>query len=140
MNSLKIQVHKCCVQKLFFCFGIQNNICTQHVLNLYFSGNSMNNLLPCWRKNEGFWKRFTCMTSQFPEFLKSNFWQVFDIRPNCALGRVNGQKKVVLRALFFQLCECVCLWCAYVISACQKIVLVVGKFHGWVTFQVCSCS
>ena len=32
------------------------------------------------------------------------------------------------------------LWCAYVISACQKIVLVVGKFHGWVTFQVCSCS
>ena len=36
----------CCVQKLFFCFrfDIQNNICTQHVLNLYFSGNSMNNL------------------------------------------------------------------------------------------------
>ena len=27
-----------------FCFDIQNNICTQHVLNLYFSGNSMNNL------------------------------------------------------------------------------------------------
>ena len=41
------QKHKfrtCCVQKLFFCFDIQNNICTQHVLNLYFSGNSMNNL------------------------------------------------------------------------------------------------
>ena len=37
----------CCVQKLVFCFcfDIQNNICTQHVLNLYFSGNSMNNLL-----------------------------------------------------------------------------------------------
>ena len=36
----------CCVQKLFFCFcfDIQNNICTQHVVNLYFSGNSMNNL------------------------------------------------------------------------------------------------
>ena len=34
-----------CVQKLFFCFDIQNNICTQHVLNLYFSGDSMNNLL-----------------------------------------------------------------------------------------------
>ena len=35
-----------CVQKLFFCFcfDIQNNICTQHVVNLYFSGNSMNNL------------------------------------------------------------------------------------------------
>ena len=30
---------------LFFCFDIQNNIiCTQHDLNLYFSGNSMNNL------------------------------------------------------------------------------------------------
>jgi hypothetical protein len=28
----------------FFCFDIQNNICTQHVANLYFSGNSMNNL------------------------------------------------------------------------------------------------
>ena len=27
-----------------FCFDIQNNICTQHVLNLYFSGNSMKNL------------------------------------------------------------------------------------------------
>ena len=36
----------CCVQKLFFCFcfDIQNNICTQHVVNLYFSGNWMNNL------------------------------------------------------------------------------------------------
>ena len=28
-----------------FCFDIQNNICTKHVLNLYFLGNSMNNLL-----------------------------------------------------------------------------------------------
>ena len=27
-----------------FCFDIQNNIGMQHVLNLYFSGNSMNNL------------------------------------------------------------------------------------------------
>ena len=26
-------------------FDIQNNICTQHVVNLYFSWNSMNNLL-----------------------------------------------------------------------------------------------
>ena len=34
-----------CVQKLFFCFDIQNNNCTQHVGNLFFSGNSMNNLL-----------------------------------------------------------------------------------------------
>ena len=33
--------------KIVFCFrfDIQNNICTQHVLNLYFSGNSMSNLL-----------------------------------------------------------------------------------------------
>ena len=30
---------------LFFCFDIQNNICTQHVVNLYFLGNSMNNIL-----------------------------------------------------------------------------------------------
>ena len=35
----------CCVQKLFlFCFDIQNNICTQHVVNQYLSGNSINNL------------------------------------------------------------------------------------------------
>ena len=31
-------------KKCFFCFDIQTNICTQHVLNLYFSGNSMTNL------------------------------------------------------------------------------------------------
>ena len=41
----KYKFRTCCVQKLFFCFDIQKNICTQHVLNLYFSGNSMNNLL-----------------------------------------------------------------------------------------------
>ena len=42
----KYKFTTCCVQKLFFCFcfDIQNNICTQHVVNLYFSGNSMNNL------------------------------------------------------------------------------------------------
>ena len=34
-----------CTKIVFwFCFDIQNNICTQHVLNLYFSCNSMNNL------------------------------------------------------------------------------------------------
>ena len=43
----KYKFTTCCVQKLFFCFHIQNNICTQHVVNLYFSGNSMNNLLSC---------------------------------------------------------------------------------------------
>ena len=43
----KYKFRTCCVQKLFFCFcfEIQNNICTQHVVNLYFSWNSMNNLL-----------------------------------------------------------------------------------------------
>jgi hypothetical protein len=42
----KYKLTTCCVQKLFFCFcfDIQNNICTQHVVNLYFSWNSMNNL------------------------------------------------------------------------------------------------
>ena len=35
-----------CLQKLFcFCFDIQNNICTQHVFKLYFSWNSVNDLL-----------------------------------------------------------------------------------------------
>ena len=30
--------------KIVFCFDIQNNICTQQVVNLYFSLNSMNNI------------------------------------------------------------------------------------------------
>ena len=33
-----------CVQNFLFCFDFQNNICTQDVLNLYFSGDSMKNL------------------------------------------------------------------------------------------------
>ena len=33
-----------CTQ-IVFCFDIQNNLCTQHVLNLYFYCNSMNSLL-----------------------------------------------------------------------------------------------
>ena len=50
---------------MVFCFDIKNNICTQNFLNLYFSCNSMNNLLSyCgkwlnWFKNENFWHRFT---------------------------------------------------------------------------------
>jgi hypothetical protein len=42
----KYKFTTCCVQKLFFClfFDILNNICTQHVVILYFAGNSMNNL------------------------------------------------------------------------------------------------
>ena len=43
-STRKIQVQKTLRIKIFLCFGIQKNICTQHVLNLYFSGNSMNNL------------------------------------------------------------------------------------------------
>ena len=42
--SQKYKFRICCVQKLFFCFDIPNNICKQQVLNLYFSGNWMNNL------------------------------------------------------------------------------------------------
>ena len=67
----KYKFTTCCVQKFFFCFcfDIPNNICTQHVVKLYFSWNSMNNLLSyCginWCKNEGFWKRFTCKSSHF---------------------------------------------------------------------------
>ena len=33
----------CCVQS-FFVLTFKNNICTQQVVNLYFSGNSMSNL------------------------------------------------------------------------------------------------
>ena len=44
LNSLKNKSSEHVVNKNCFCFDIQNNICTQHVLNLYFSGNSMNNL------------------------------------------------------------------------------------------------
>ena len=45
-NSPKFRT--CCVQKLCFCFDIQNNICTQHVLKLYLSCHSMNNLSSYW--------------------------------------------------------------------------------------------
>ena len=43
----KYKFRACCIQKLFFsdfCFGIQNNVCTQYVLKWYFSCNSKNNL------------------------------------------------------------------------------------------------
>ena len=47
ISSEKYKFRTSCVQKLFFCFrfDIQNNICTQCVLKLYFLYNSMNNLL-----------------------------------------------------------------------------------------------
>ena len=39
-STRKIQVQNMLCTKIVFCFcfGIQNNFCTQHVLNLYFSG------------------------------------------------------------------------------------------------------
>ena len=42
----KYKFATCCVQNLFIClfFYIQSNICAQHVVSLYFSWNSMNNL------------------------------------------------------------------------------------------------
>ena len=40
----KYKLKTCCVQVLFWMSKQKNNFCTQHVVNLYFSGNSMNNL------------------------------------------------------------------------------------------------
>ena len=40
----KYKFTTCCVQILFWMSKQKNNFCTQHVVNLYFSGNSMNNL------------------------------------------------------------------------------------------------
>jgi hypothetical protein len=47
-STRKIQVQNMLCTKIVFCFDIQNNFCTQHVLNLHFSywtHDSMNNLL-----------------------------------------------------------------------------------------------
>ena len=41
----KYKFTTCCVQILFWMSKQKNNFCTQHIVNLYFSGNSMNNLL-----------------------------------------------------------------------------------------------
>ena len=47
-STRKIQVENTLCTKIVFCFGIQNNCCAQHVLNLYFSytisQESINNL------------------------------------------------------------------------------------------------
>ena len=45
LNSPKNTSSEHVVYKYCFECQNQNNFCTQHVLNLYFSGNSMNNLL-----------------------------------------------------------------------------------------------
>ena len=43
LNSPKSSAEHVVYKKCFFCLDIQNNICSQHVLNLCFSCNSMNN-------------------------------------------------------------------------------------------------
>jgi hypothetical protein len=66
-----------CTQIVFcFCFDVQNNLCTQHVLslqfsscfhelNLYFNEQSFVILWVSWCKNKCFWKRFTCTVHIF---------------------------------------------------------------------------
>ena len=44
-NNYKYRTQRSKSFSSLFCFDIQNNICTQHVANLYFSGNSMKNIL-----------------------------------------------------------------------------------------------
>jgi hypothetical protein len=68
-STRKIQVQNMLCTKNVFCFDIQNNFCTLHVLLvffLYWTCNSMNNLSSYCEltefKNECFWHRFTCIT------------------------------------------------------------------------------
>ena len=51
----KYKFRTCCVQILFWTSKQKqkNNFCTQHVLNLYILGNSMNNLLSYCGLTEG---------------------------------------------------------------------------------------
>ena len=52
-----------CTQ-IVFCFDIQNNLCTQHVLLMFracsFHEQSFVMLWVSWCKNKYLWKRFTC--------------------------------------------------------------------------------
>jgi hypothetical protein len=36
-EHIENMLRTCCVHKLFFCFVIQNNLCTQHVLNMFWA-------------------------------------------------------------------------------------------------------
>ena len=47
LNTWQLQVQNilCTWIVFYFCFDIQNNICTKHVLDLYFSRDSVNNVL-----------------------------------------------------------------------------------------------
>ena len=67
-----------CVCFYFYLFfDIQNNICTQHVVNLYFSEKFNEQFLVIlwvnWFKNESFWHRFTCNAAdvEFEKVIKS---------------------------------------------------------------------
>ena len=42
-STRKLQVQYMLCAQIVFCFDIQNNLCTQHVLSLYWTGKSMNN-------------------------------------------------------------------------------------------------
>ena len=57
----KLKFRTSYVQKLFFCFDIKNNICTQCVLVFWggFNEQSFVILWVNWLKNESFWHRFT---------------------------------------------------------------------------------
>ena len=78
-STRKTQVQNMLCTKIVVCYcfgiGIQNNVCTQHVLNLYFflywsqyiiNEQSAIILWVNWFKNECFWKRFTCTCCNSP--------------------------------------------------------------------------
>ena len=67
----KYKFRTCCVQILFWMSKQKqkNSFCTKHVIKLNFSGEfneqSLVILWLNWCKNEGFWKRFTCIGPVF---------------------------------------------------------------------------
>ena len=78
----KISQNMLCTQ-IVFCLDIQNNLCTQHVLkvfwacnfhalNLWFNEQSFVILWVSWCMNKCFWKRFTC-TLYYCKLLKVIF-------------------------------------------------------------------
>ena len=67
MSCEKYKLKKCCVRKLFFLFLFWHSkqylytTCCQLVFFLEFNEQSLVILWVNWCKNEGFWKRFTCI-------------------------------------------------------------------------------
>ena len=69
-----------CTQ-IVFCFDIQNNLCTQHVLRVFWACNFhvLNNeqsvviLWVSWCKNKSFWQRFTYLYQQAGEKMSQLF-------------------------------------------------------------------